>query len=160
MPEEGSEKSTSEDGHAEDALPADAPSETRAAEEPAGSASGEPTSAPRRKRKKKKRAPEAPPEPVEPALTPDGRERPIFVLGFPHDPALDRLVRAFEVGNYAYVREQAPKLAEQTTNEDVRAAARELARRIEPDPLVKILLGLSIALLVALAVWAYKTHGA
>ncbi len=160
MPEEGSEKSAAEAEPARDELPADAPSQTRAADEPAGATAGEPSSAPRHKRKRKKRAPEAPPEPTEPALTADGRERPLFVLGFPHDPALDRLVRAFEVGNYAYVREHAPKLAEQADAADVRAAARELARRIEPDPLIKILLALSIALLVGLAVWAYKTHGA
>jgi hypothetical protein len=144
MPEEGSEKSADVEPAQDDSAAA-APSETPA---------------PRRKRKRKKRAPEAPPEPTEPPLTADGRERPLFVLAFPHDPALDRLVRAFEVGNYAYVREHAPKLAEQGGTEEIRAAARELARRIEPDPLVKILLALSIALLVALAIWAYKTHGA
>ncbi len=132
-----------------------------AAEKPAAEAeAADATSAPRRKRKRKKRAAEAPPEPAPPALTADGRERPIFVLGFPTDPELDRLVRAFELGNYAYVREHAPKLAERGESEEIRAAARELARRIEPDPLIKILLALSIALLFALAFWAYKTHGA
>ena len=72
---------------------------------------------------------------------------------------LDRLVLAFELGNYAYVREHAPELAEKSKDLRVRAAASELARRIEPDPLVKTLLAMSIALLVVLALWAYKTHG-
>lgn len=120
-------------------------------------------SAPKRRKKRKKRADDAeaapPAMPKEPALTPDGRERPLFVLGFPEDPELDRLVHAFEAGNYAFVREQAPKLAERTSSRRVRDAARELARRIEPDPLIKVLLALSVALFVVLAFWAYKTHG-
>jgi hypothetical protein len=157
MPDEASEKSAADVESAASA-PTDAASETHPSEAPA-TTNGEPTSSPRRKRKRKKRAPEAAPEPAAPALTADGRERPIFVLGFPHDPELDRLVRAFELGNYAYVRKHAPKLVAQGGSEEIRAAARELARRIEPDPLIKILLALSIALLVALAFWAYKTHG-
>jgi hypothetical protein len=157
MADEASEKSAAE---AEAAAVAP---EARTSEPDAVATSGEPSSAPKRKRKRKKRAPDAagaPPEPAPPALTADGRERPIFVLGFPRDPELDRLVRAFELGNYAHVREHAPQLAERGATDEIRAAARELARRIEPDPLIKILLALSIALLVALAFWAYKTHGA
>ena len=48
----------------------------------------------------------------------------------------------------------------QTTDEDaaVRAAALELRRRIEPDPLAKYLLFISFVLLVFLIVWAYKTQ--
>jgi hypothetical protein len=148
-------------------------SDTRASEPPADAASpseGPPagesgdaeTAAPKRRKKRKKRAPEpeaSPAEPKPPALTPDGRERPLFVLGFPEDPELDRLVHAFEAGNYAFVREHAPKLAERTSSPRVRDAARELARRIEPDPLIKVLLGLSVALFLVLAFWAYKTHG-
>jgi len=118
--------------------------------------------APKRRKKRKKRAPEsepAPASPKEPALTPDGRERPLFVLGFPEDPELDRLVHAFEAGNYAFVREHAPKLAARTSSPRVRDAARELARRIEPDPLIKVLLALSVVLFLVIAFWAYKTHG-
>jgi hypothetical protein len=157
MPDEASEKSAADAEAAAEAPPADAASETRASDAPAAA---HPEAAPRRKRKRKKRAPEAPPEPAAPALTADGRERPLFVLGFPHDPELDRLVRAFELGNYAYVREHAPELAAKGGSTEIRAAARELARRIEPDPLIKVLLALSVALLAALAFWAYKTHGA
>lgn len=161
MPDEASEKSAADAERSPEAPPAEPLAGTSTAEEPAArTSSSETRAAPRRKKKRKKRAPEAPAEPEPPALTADGRERPLFVLGFPHDPELDRLVQAFELGNYAYVREHAAKLAEQSTNDDVRAAAGELARRIEPDPLIKILLGLSVALLVAITIWAYKTHGA
>src|SRR3954462_5185578 len=102
-------------------------------------------------------APEAaPPEPAEPGsdatLNADGRERPRFLLEFPADPELQRLVRAFEAGNYQAVREGAPKLAEQSEDAIVRAAARELRRRIDPDPLMKYLLWVAIALFV-FVVW-------
>jgi hypothetical protein len=122
--------------------------------EPAGDPSGEPSG--KRKKRKRKRAEEVV---LRPSLRPDGRERPAFLLAFPSDPELERLIRAFELGNYALVRKDAPSLAARTTDAKVRAAAEELARRIEPDPLVKVLLGLSIALLVVLTLWAYKTHG-
>lgn len=111
---------------------------------------------PRKKKKKRKKEPTAEgPNP----LGPDGRERPTFVLAFPSDPELDRLVKAFELGNYAFVREHGPALIEKSETPAVRDAARELVRRIEPDPLVKILLGISVSLLLLLTLWAYKTHG-
>jgi hypothetical protein len=110
------------------------------------------------KRKKRKRKKVEEPE-LRPSLGPDGRERPAFLLSFPSDPELERLMRAFELGDYAFVRKGAPELAERASDAKVRAAAEELARRIEPDPLMKVLLGLSIALLVVLTLWAYKTHG-
>ena len=138
----------------------DAPTEAAVVDAPEGTEAT--SAAPKRRKKRKKRAEAAeaaPAIPKEPALTPDGRERPLFVLGFPEDPELDRLVHAFEAGNYAFVRERAPKLAERTSSRRVRDAARELARRIEPDPLIKVLLALSVALFVLLAFWAYKTHG-
>ena len=110
-------------------------------------------------KKKKRRKREVAPSVERDPLGPDGRERPAFVLDYPSDPELDRLVKAFELGNYAFVREHAPALAKKSENERVRAAAGELARRIEPDPLIKGLLGMSLALFVVLALWAYKTHG-
>jgi len=128
--------------------PSEAPAET------ASDSSAEPSG----KRKKRKRKKVEEPE-LRPSLGPDGRERPAFLLGFPSDPELERLMRAFELGNYALVRQGAPELAERTSDAKVRAAAEELGRRIEPDPLMKVLLGLSIALLVVLTLWAYKTHG-
>jgi hypothetical protein len=131
-----------------------------AAAEPAASGDGAPVeAAPKPKKKKKRRREKEETAPVRDPLGPDGRERPAFVLDYPSDPALDRLVKAFELGNYAFVREHAPELAEKASDARVRAAASELARRIEPDPLVKVLLAMSIALLVVLALWAYNTHG-
>lgn len=88
-----------------------------------------------------------------------GMQRPAFVLDFPQDPELDVLVRAFEAGNFALVRERAPRLAETSERPEVKAAARELARRIEPDPLVKFLLGVAIALFVAVVAYVYRSHG-
>ncbi len=64
----------------------------------------------------------------------------------------------FEVGNYAYVREHAGKLAEKSEDEKVRAAARELLARIEADPLMKFLLLGAVALLVFLTLYAYQSH--
>jgi hypothetical protein len=84
-----------------------------------------------------------------------GRERPRFLLSFPQDPDLMRLATAFEAGNYALVRAEAEALAERTESPAVRAAALELRRRIEPDPLAKYLLALTAALLLSLAYFAY-----
>ena len=89
------------------------------------------------------------------ALDAAGRERPRFLLGFPKDPDLARLAAAFEAGNYALVRAEAEALAERTDNRAVRDAALELRRRIAPDPLAKYLLGLTAALLLSLAYFAY-----
>src|SRR5262249_47416092 len=41
----------------------------------------------------------------------DGMERPKFLLNYPDDPALERLIAAFESGNYALVRRDAEKVA-------------------------------------------------
>jgi hypothetical protein len=98
---------------------------------------------------------------VDPSTIPldaDGRERPLFVTGFPSDPELDALVAAFEVGDYATVRARAPELAARHEDPGVRAAAAELRRRIDPDPLMKYLLGAAVVLLVALTLWA-SSHG-
>jgi hypothetical protein len=88
-------------------------------------------------------------------LDASGRERPRFLLGFPPHPELARLAAAFEAGNYAVVRADAEALAERAESPAVRDAARELRRRIEPDPLAKYLLALTAALLLSLAYWAY-----
>ncbi|MFT3773503.1 MAG: hypothetical protein QM820_49635 [Minicystis sp.] len=119
---------------------------------------------PRPKRRKKRRvqadaAPEAPAEAAEeppPAPTADD-EGPAFARGFPADPDLAALVAAFEAGDYARVRREAPALAKKTDRDDVRAAARELRRRLDPDPLAVYLLGIAAVLLVFLAGW-YLMH--
>jgi hypothetical protein len=96
--------------------------------------------------------PTSPAAEVSKTLNAEGRERPRFLLEFPSDPALDQLVRAFEAGNYRAVREGAAKLIESTEDPIVRAAARELRRRIEPDPLMKYLLFVALGLFV-FVVW-------
>ncbi|MGC4091774.1 MAG: hypothetical protein QM756_28605 [Polyangiaceae bacterium] len=130
-------------GAREDA--ANAPSEAEADSKP------EPKRKKKRRAKKRSEAPEA--------LNADGMERPAFVLDFPDDAALKPLLSAFEAGNYAYVREHAARVAAQSEDADVRAAALELLRRIEPDPLVKFLLGVAFALFVAVVAYVYHAHG-
>ena len=93
-----------------------------------------------------------------PPLDPNGMERPKFLLDFPEDPALERLITAFENGNYGLVRREAEAVAKSATDPAVRDAALELRRRIEPDPLAKYLLVLAVLLLAYLVVWAYR-HG-
>lgn len=109
---------------------------------------------PKKKRKKRRGDPARRGE-----LDAAGMQRPAFVLDFPEDPELDVLVRAFEAGNFAFVREHAPRLAESSSSADVKAAARELSRRIEPDPLVKFLLGVAGALFLVVVSYVYHSHG-
>ena len=157
---------------AEPEAKAEAEPEPKAEAEPAPEAetaepkaeAAEPAAPKKKKKKKKKPADtegggEALPEEVEPALDVTGAERPAFHAWFPRDEELQALVRAFEVGNYALVRERAPKLAQNAESEKVRAAARELMARIEPDPLMKYLLLAATLLLVFLAFYAYRAHG-
>lgn len=117
----------------------------------------------RKKRKKKKRRAESveaeAPRPRGPAYAPDGSERPAFVLDFPEDAELAKLTTAFESGNYAYVREHGPDVAERAEDPAVRRAATELLARIEPDPLIRLLLGVSVLLLLFLTYYAYANHG-
>jgi hypothetical protein len=128
-------------------------------------ATSESASAPVRKKKKKKKKKSAsgdsdtPARKDRPEYDVTGAERAAFLSWFPEDPELDQLVRAFEIGNYAYVREHAGKLAEKAEDEKVRAAARELLVRIEPDPLMRFLLVGAVALLVFLTFFAYRSHG-
>jgi hypothetical protein len=89
-------------------------------------------------------------------LTADGRERPRFLMEFPADLELQRLVRAFEAGNYEAVRQGASKLAEVTPDPIVREAALELRRRIDPDPLMKYLLAVSLMLFVFVVWYTYQ----
>ena len=82
---------------------------------------------------------------------------PVFARAYPRDPELDALVDAFEAGNYARVREGAERLAGSAERDEVRRAARDLRRRVDPDPLMIYLLLAATALLVVLAVH-YWTH--
>lgn len=83
--------------------------------------------------------------------------RPRFAKRFPHDSGLDALVEAYANGDYRRVRKEAPELASKTDDDDVKAAALELRRRIDPDPLSLGLMGLAVALLTILAGY-YLTH--
>jgi hypothetical protein len=98
----------------------------------------------------------APVEEEDRPLNSDGRERPRFLLKFPDDPELQRLARAFEAGNYEAVRQGASKLAESSEDPIVRAAASELRRRIDPDPLMKYLLWVAVALFVFVVWYTYQ----
>jgi hypothetical protein len=78
-----------------------------------------------------------------------------FTRGYPADAELSRLVAAFERGDYHTVRAQAGALSERTTSEEVRSAALDLRRRIEPDRMQMQLLALTFALLAFLTCWFY-----
>ena len=112
---------------------------------------------PRKKPKKKKRKQTGREIARVRELDASGAERPRFLLSFPADRELERLVAAFEAGDYATVREEAPALAARSTDPRVRDAALELRRRIDPDPLIRYLLLVSVALLGFLVLYVY-TH--
>lgn len=119
----------------------------------------------RRKRKKTRAAP-ASDEVAQDEAAGDERPAsragiPAFALGFPEDPALHALVAAFEQGDYARVRREAPALIKQTDSPEVRKAARELMKRLEPDPVAVYLLAGAALLLAFLALWYWAhPHGA
>lgn len=82
---------------------------------------------------------------------------PAFAADFPDHPELAALVKAFANGDYAAVREGAPKLAAESDDEKVKAAAKLLRARIEPDPAARVFFGLTAALLVFLSIY-WMTH--
>jgi hypothetical protein len=98
----------------------------------------------------------APTAKAKPTLDANGRERPAFLNDLPADPELERLAQAFERGDYATVRRGARRLLELSKNASVREAARELVERTEPDPLMKYLLGIAVALLLFLILYVYR----
>ena len=83
------------------------------------------------------------------------RNVPNFAKNFPHDPQLEKLLQDFIDGHYNLVRNNAEQLADSTDDPRVAKAARELRRRIEPDPRSKRFLLGAVALLVLLTLWAY-----
>jgi hypothetical protein len=78
---------------------------------------------------------------------------PRFAEGFPRHPELDALVLAFTRGDYRSVRERAPVLAREATDEEVQRAARTLRARIDPDPTASIFFVATALLLGLLTVW-------
>jgi hypothetical protein len=155
-------ESASAENQAENAPSPDALAEDPA-REPNASAEAADAAAPRKKKKKKRKRAESTeaeaPRPRGPTHAADGSERPAFVLDFPEDAELAKLAAAFEAGNYAYVREHGPDVAERSENPAVRRAATELLARIEPDPLIRFVLGVSVLLLLFLTYYAYANHG-
>lgn len=110
------------------------------------------------RRKRKRQRPEVTSDEAASDTAPARRDGvPAFALDFPDDPTLTALVAAFEQGDYARVRREAPALVQQTESVAVRKAARELRKRIEPDPLAVYLLAGAALLLAFLAFW-YWTH--
>jgi hypothetical protein len=81
------------------------------------------------------------------------QRRPAFAKDFPRTAELDALVAAFEAGNYARVRDEAPRLAKATEDDAVRRAALTLRERIEADPLSKVLFILTGLLLAYLSAY-------
>jgi hypothetical protein len=112
---------------------------------------------PTRKKKRRRRGEAAPaiPEAIEGAEADESV--PAFARAWPRDSALSALVSAFEAGDYARVRREAPALARRTDDDAVRRAARELRRRLDPDPVAVYMLMAAAALLVFLAGW-YWLH--
>jgi hypothetical protein len=84
--------------------------------------------------------------------------RPRFARDYPKE--LDDLVAAFEAGNYALVRSEAGKIAQGDGSAKVKAAARDLVARTQPDRLQLLLIGLAFALLVGLAAYWTKSQEA
>lgn len=84
-----------------------------------------------------------------------GEERPRFLLDFPRDPELERLIEAFEAGDFAEVRRAAPELARRTKDAAIRRAALELRQRVDPDPLLVLFFVLAASLFVFLVAWVY-----
>lgn len=127
------------------------------------SADGETTSRskpsePERKKKRKKKRPAvdgAAARASKPAAAHEAR--PAFARSFPRDPELDRLVAVFEAGDYGRVRAETPALIRATEDDEVRRAARELLRRLDPDPLATYMLAAATILLAVLSYW-YWTH--
>lgn len=85
-------------------------------------------------------------------------EWPAFAKLFPTDLELTKLMTAFQQGNYAFVRTQAPRLAASTKDPRVADAARELRKRIDPDPLALLMLLGAVVLLIVLAAWTLAKH--
>lgn len=84
---------------------------------------------------------------------------PAFARDFPRHPELDELVAAFARGDYATVRERAPKLAASAKDARLRRAAETLRARIEPDPTSKVLLAFAALLLAFLTLYWVKHSG-
>jgi len=113
----------------------------------------EPTEEPAPKRKAKKRRRKKRTGAAQPKASP---QRPPFARAFPDDPVIGRLLQAFELGNYAYVRTEA-RLLEKSDDPAMRKVGQELLRRLKPDAVSAYLIGLAAVLLSFFSIW-YWTH--
>lgn len=89
------------------------------------------------------------------SLDKEGRERPRFIFTYPKEPELNRLVGAFERGDFRAVREGATRLSETATDPAVKAAAQDLLQRIQPDPLVRWFWVVAVLVFTFLVAWSY-----
>jgi hypothetical protein len=97
----------------------------------------------------------AEPTPKKKKKTPDGED-----AAPPRSAALEPLIAAFDAGNYALVRKDGARLLKTSDDDAERAAARDLLRRIEPDPIAKWMMGGAGLLLATLAGWYWMhAHG-
>jgi hypothetical protein len=88
-----------------------------------------------------------------------GDGHPQFARQYPRTPDIDRLLRAFENGDYETVRLDAPKVAAAAKDPLEAAAARDLARRTLPDPMALYIMALTLALFVFLSAWVFLHKG-
>ncbi len=75
--------------------------------------------------------------------------------GFPEHEGLSQAVAAFENGNFAQVRKLCQELLDREDDPEVRRAATELLRRIEPDRMIVAVLWASFLLLALVVLWVY-----
>ncbi len=75
-------------------------------------------------------------------------KRTDFAKGYPEDPALTKLLEAFDRGDYLTVRRDAEEIAKATDDPNVAKAARELRQRIEPARTASLLLLVGLVLAV------------
>jgi len=97
---------------------------------------------PKRKRKRKRKRRDDAAKPTD--------DRPPFARVYPHHDALDRLVAAFDRGDFALVRSEIPAILDGDEDESVKRAAADLRRRLDPAPTSVFLWALGVALLVFL----------
>ncbi len=90
-------------------------------------------------------------------MNPPDRTVPSFARDFPRHPQLDRVLDLFERGNYHLARKEAVLLVQSKEDEAVRKAAKEIVKRISPEPLAMYFMAIASALLVILAGY-YWTH--
>jgi len=89
-----------------------------------------------------------------------GGRRPPFARGYPPGEDIDTLLEAMRVGNHALVRRRTAELLEQSDDEATKTAARDLRRRLSPDPTSIYLWALGVALAIVLyGYYLVQSHG-